>query len=139
MASWIRSYNLCVQFSSSVSSELFSQVQVFLILNSSSPSRPTTPIATLFFLNKVQTQVFNLQAKVGLLLEQLHNESSEPKAVAKFLDQVLLITMSLDKLAGSISGLQQSNPPPGSNEISIVDECFQWTRGKRSQRRKNDK
>ncbi|KAJ4707260.1 S-adenosyl-L-methionine-dependent methyltransferases superfamily protein [Melia azedarach] len=70
----------------------------------------------------IQTQVFSLQAQVGVLLEQLHSESSESKAVAKFSDQILDIAIALDKLADSLSGLQRSNPPPSSNEISNVDE-----------------
>lgn len=70
----------------------------------------------------IQTQVANLQKQLGVLLEQLHTESSESKAVAKFSDQVLHIAVSLDRLADSLSGLHHSDPPASCNEYSNVDE-----------------
>ncbi|KAJ0099114.1 hypothetical protein Patl1_21665 [Pistacia atlantica] len=65
--------------------------------------------------------------QLGVLLEQLHTDSSESKAVEKFSDQVLHIAVSLDRLADSLSGLRHSNPPAGSIEISYVDEDLSET------------
>ncbi|GAV87399.1 Methyltransf_29 domain-containing protein [Cephalotus follicularis] len=71
--------------------------------------------------NSLYRQISDMQMEVGFLLEQLHNNHSESKAVAIFSYRVLRIAMSLDKLADSLSGLY-SNPPAGINETSSVDE-----------------
>lgn len=71
----------------------------------------------------IHSQVSNLQAQLGVLLEQLHDGSSDSKTVAKFSDQVLRIAVSLDKLADSLSSVS-SNAPANDNEISNVDEDF---------------
>ncbi|KAJ8775042.1 hypothetical protein K2173_020046 [Erythroxylum novogranatense] len=64
------------------------------------------------------SQLSNLQTKLGVLLEHLHNESSVSRSVAKFSDQVLTIAVCLDKLADSLSG----NVPINGSEMSKVDE-----------------
>ncbi|KAH7554456.1 hypothetical protein JRO89_XS12G0217600 [Xanthoceras sorbifolium] len=71
---------------------------------------------------RIKTQVSDMQKQLGVLLEQLHIESSESKALVKFSDQVLHIALSLDKLADSLSSLLHSDPPSGSTEISNMDE-----------------
>lgn len=67
--------------------------------------------------------ISRLQIQLGVLLEQLHNESSDSKAIAKFSDQVLHIAISLDKLADSLSKLYR-NSPLDKAEMSNVDEDF---------------
>ncbi|KAA8530460.1 hypothetical protein F0562_005169 [Nyssa sinensis] len=69
----------------------------------------------------LHNQISHLQTQLGVLLEQLHSESSQSKEVAKFSDQVLRIAISLDKLGDSLSGFY-SNAPAGWNETSNVDE-----------------
>ncbi|KAK1577082.1 hypothetical protein Q3G72_018855 [Acer saccharum] len=64
----------------------------------------------------------DVQKQLGVLLEQLHTESSESKNLLKFSDQVLHIALSLDKLADNLSSLPHSYPPAGSTEVSNVDE-----------------
>ncbi|TXG57678.1 hypothetical protein EZV62_015507 [Acer yangbiense] len=71
---------------------------------------------------RLRTQVSDLQKQLGVLLEQLHTESSESKHLLKFSDQVLHIALSLDKLADNLSSLLHSEPPAGSTEVSNVDE-----------------
>ncbi|XP_059639781.1 probable methyltransferase At1g29790 [Cornus florida] len=70
-----------------------------------------------------QNQISHLQTQLGLLLEQLHNEHTELKAISKFSDQVLSIAVSFDKLADSLSGFY-SNATVVGNETSNVDEDF---------------
>ena len=71
----------------------------------------------------LHSQILHLQTQLGVLLEQLHTENPESKAVAKFSDQLLGIAMSLDRLADNLSGLYR-NPPTGSTKTSNVDEDF---------------
>ncbi|KAM2858854.1 hypothetical protein COP2_024346 [Malus domestica] len=68
----------------------------------------------------LHTDVSHLQIQLGLLLQQLHNESSESKVLLEFSDQVLRIAISLDKLADSIEKKHQ----PDKDEVSTVDEDF---------------
>ncbi|KAK9272989.1 hypothetical protein L1049_003370 [Liquidambar formosana] len=68
-------------------------------------------------------QISHLQTQLGVLLEQLHTNSPESKAVAKFSEQVLGIAISLDKLADSLSSLY-SNAPAAEHGMSNVDEDF---------------
>ncbi|XP_009373793.2 probable methyltransferase At1g29790 [Pyrus x bretschneideri] len=70
--------------------------------------------------HSLHTDVAHLQIQLGLLLQQLHNESSESKVLVKFSDQVLRIAISLDKLADSITKKHQ----PDKDEVSTVDEDF---------------
>ncbi|GMP28623.1 hypothetical protein CsSME_00004089 [Camellia sinensis var. sinensis] len=69
----------------------------------------------------LHNQISHLQTQLGVLLEQLHSETSEPKAILKFSDQVLTIDISIDKLAETLSGLY-SNAPNSRNETSNVEE-----------------
>ena len=69
----------------------------------------------------LHNQISHLQTRLGVLLQQLHTENSESKAVAKFSDQLLGIAMSLDKLANSLSG-QYRDPPTGKTETSNVED-----------------
>lgn len=73
--------------------------------------------------HSLHRDISRLQIQLGVLLEQLHNESSDSKAIAKFSDQVLHIAISLDKLADSLSRLYR-NSPPAKAEMSNVDEDF---------------
>lgn len=63
------------------------------------------------------------QTQVGILLQQLHNESSESKALVEFSDQVLHVALSIDKLSNSLSDLN-GNATPDKNEVHNVDEDF---------------
>lgn len=65
-------------------------------------------------------RISHLQSQVGFLLNQLHNESSESKNLAKVSDQVLHIALSLDKLSNSLSGFCGNED--GKNEASQVDQ-----------------
>ncbi|XP_050229897.1 probable methyltransferase At1g29790 [Mercurialis annua] len=70
----------------------------------------------------LQTQVSNLQTQLGVLLHQLHNDSSDSKTLAKFSDQVLRVAVSLDKLADSLSATISTNAPANGDEMSKVDK-----------------
>ncbi|KAK9924865.1 hypothetical protein M0R45_033212 [Rubus argutus] len=74
--------------------------------------------------DSLHSEISHLQIQLGFLLEQLHNESSESKAITKFSDQVLHIAISLDKIANSLSGSYPKSPPSAKNEISNVDQDF---------------
>lgn len=71
----------------------------------------------------LHTQISNLQTQLGVLLQQLQDESSESKAVAKYSDQVLHIAILLDKLVDNLSSMD-GNAPASGNGISKVDEDF---------------
>ncbi|XP_010260532.2 PREDICTED: uncharacterized protein LOC104599618 [Nelumbo nucifera] len=73
----------------------------------------------------IHSQISRLQTQLGSLLEQLHTENPQSKAVTKFADQVLGIAVSLDKLVGSLSG-QYREPLADEKEMSTVtvDESF---------------
>ncbi|OMP11311.1 putative S-adenosyl-L-methionine-dependent methyltransferase protein [Corchorus olitorius] len=73
--------------------------------------------------HQLQNQISSLQRQVGMLLEQLHGESSESKALTRFADQLLHIAISFDKFAEALSGLYGSSPT-GSYGVSFVDEDF---------------
>ncbi|XP_050379965.1 probable methyltransferase At1g29790 [Argentina anserina] len=64
---------------------------------------------------------FSIQ--LGHLLEQLHNETEESKAIAKFSEQILHIAISLDKIAVSLAESNR-NSPSANDELSHVDENF---------------
>ncbi|GLT63413.1 hypothetical protein SLA2020_359800 [Shorea laevis] len=74
------------------------------------------------FRRSLHSQISGLQSQVGILLEQLHTESSESKVLAKFSSQVLQIAISLNKLADGLSGLHGSSASPSSNELSSIHE-----------------
>ncbi|THG03362.1 hypothetical protein TEA_010347 [Camellia sinensis var. sinensis] len=99
-----------IMFTSSVSYPHF-------ILNSATNNSDFQPV----LLHSLQNQISHLQTQLGVLLEQLHSETSEPKAKYKFSDQVLAIAISIAKLAETLSGLY-SNAPNSSNESSNVEE-----------------
>lgn len=61
---------------------------------------------------------------MGLLLHQLHNESSESKALVRFYDQVLHIALSFDKLSNSLSNLYGNITPVRNETLSNVGEDF---------------
>ncbi|KAJ6707531.1 S-ADENOSYL-L-METHIONINE-DEPENDENT METHYLTRANSFERASES SUPERFAMILY PROTEIN [Salix viminalis] len=60
----------------------------------------------------LHSQISNLQTQLGVLLGQLHNESSGSK-VDRFSDQVLRVAISVDKLVNSLSSIS-GNAPAGS-------------------------
>ncbi|CAL5369776.1 unnamed protein product [Camellia sinensis] len=99
-----------IMFTSSVSYPHF-------ILNSATNNSDFQPVLP----NSLQNQISHLQTQLGVLLEQLHSETSEPKAISKFSDQVLAIAISIAKLAETLSGLY-NNAPNSSNESSNVEE-----------------
>ncbi|CAL1392612.1 unnamed protein product [Linum trigynum] len=69
----------------------------------------------------LHSQIFGLQAQVGVLLQQLHNDSlTGSKTLLAFADQLLSIAVSLDKVAGSISN--PSGSSHAATEMSQVDE-----------------
>ncbi|TQD83292.1 hypothetical protein C1H46_031149 [Malus baccata] len=70
--------------------------------------------------HSLPADVSHLQIQLGLLSQQLHNESSESKVLVKFSDQVLRIAISLDKLADCI----KKKHHPDKDEVSTVDEDF---------------
>ncbi|KAL7232175.1 hypothetical protein ACSBR2_010237 [Camellia fascicularis] len=74
-----------------------------------------------FILNSATNDSDFQPTQLGVLLEQLHSETSEPKAIWKFSDKVLAIDISIDKLAETLSGLY-SNAPNSRNETSNVEE-----------------
>ncbi|KAL7229512.1 hypothetical protein ACSBR2_008090 [Camellia fascicularis] len=65
------------------------------ILNSATNNSDIQPVLP----HSLHNQISHLQTQLGVLLEQLHSETSEPKAKSKFSDQVLAIAISIDKLA----------------------------------------
>ncbi|XP_040369550.1 probable methyltransferase At1g29790 [Rosa chinensis] len=73
--------------------------------------------------DSLRSEISRLQIKLGFLLEQLHDETSESKVIAKFSEQVLYIAISLDKIAVSLSE-SSKNSPSANNEVSNVDEDF---------------
>eukprot|EP00257_Ricinus_communis_P022294 XP_015581978.1 uncharacterized protein LOC8260255 [Ricinus communis] len=86
------------------------------------PTKTTSISNDLIYLPySLHSQVTNLQTQLGVLLQQLHNESSDSKTLARFSDQVLQIALSLDKLADGLSRIS-SNAPASDNEMSKVDE-----------------
>ncbi|CAL5367563.1 unnamed protein product [Camellia sinensis] len=79
------------------------------ILNSATDSdfQPILP-------HSLHNQISHFQTQLGVLLEQLHSETSEPKAISKFSDQVLVIAISIAKLAETISEPKESEVEEGS-------------------------
>ncbi|KAJ4849031.1 hypothetical protein Tsubulata_038060 [Turnera subulata] len=71
----------------------------------------------------LRSQISILQTKLGVLLEQLHNESPESKELAKFSDQVLHVAILVDKLANTLASLS-NNVSASVNEMSKVHEDF---------------
>ncbi|XP_018718011.2 uncharacterized protein LOC104419437 [Eucalyptus grandis] len=67
------------------------------------------------------SRISDLQAQVGVLLEQVHSDTEEAKALAKFSDHVIHIAVALDKLATRLSN-HASNLPSNATEMSNVDE-----------------
>ncbi|CAI0454519.1 unnamed protein product [Linum tenue] len=69
----------------------------------------------------LHSQIFGLQAQVGVLLQQLHNDSlTGSKPLSAFSDQLLRLAVSLDKVAGSLSNPSRSSL--AATEMSQVDE-----------------
>ncbi|GKV16988.1 hypothetical protein SLEP1_g27547 [Rubroshorea leprosula] len=79
-------------------------------------------VDSIFRRSSLHSQISSLQSQVGILLEQLHTESSESKVLAKFSNQVLQIAISLNNLADGLSGLHGSSASPASNELSSIHE-----------------
>lgn len=72
----------------------------------------------------LRNQISHLQTQMGVLLHQLHNESSESKSLVRFSDQVLHIALSFDKLSNSLSNLYGNITPITNETLSDVDEDF---------------
>ncbi|CAL5324941.1 unnamed protein product [Camellia sinensis] len=87
------------------------------ILNSATNNSDFQPVLP----HSLQNQISHLQTQLGVLLERLHSETSEPKTISKFSDKVLAIAISIAKLAETLSGLY-SNSPNSRNEASNVEE-----------------
>ncbi|CAL5369779.1 unnamed protein product [Camellia sinensis] len=81
------------------------------ILNSATNNSNIQPVLS----HSLHNQISHLQTRLGVLLEQLHSETSEPKAISKFSDQVLAIAILIDKLAEEdLSEPEESEVEEGS-------------------------
>ncbi|KAF3444903.1 hypothetical protein FNV43_RR14596 [Rhamnella rubrinervis] len=75
--------------------------------------------------HSLHSHISHLQTQMGLLLQQVHNETSASKSLVRFSDQLLQIALSFDKLSNSLSDLYGNIPPTERNEMtSNVDEDF---------------
>ncbi|KAI3409483.1 uncharacterized protein J3R85_019227 [Psidium guajava] len=79
-------------------------------------SREQPPLPLSFY-----GRISDLQTQVGMLLEHIHSDAEEAKALAKFSDQVIHIAVALDKLTTRLSH-HARDLPANATEMSNVDE-----------------